>query len=307
MKPYIAIALIAAAAGTLSAQVQDTRPNPFCVLPQFNPTTTGPSPQFDNRQGCTYWVLNYSATGFTALSIQVESAPGANSPGTWVAFAGTVDTGSNPSTSITQTSATMHEYYPWMRINLTSITGTGQVRAQLFGYKTNPNPSGTSTIVGDVTVIGPDAPGAASTQNPVQVAGNDGLDVRAIKTDALGNSLVAGVTQTGTAVYACPTQALFNLTGSGNTQIIAASGATTIRICHISLNSDTSEDIKITRGTGANCGTGTADVTGLYKNVTGFALDFTPQALLKGAASGAICINQSAVAITGGVVIYAQY
>jgi hypothetical protein len=42
----------------------------------------------------------------------------------------------------------------------------------------------------DPVVSGPNAPGTASTANPVQVAGNDGTNVRAIKTDS------AGVTQT---------------------------------------------------------------------------------------------------------------
>ncbi len=307
MKTHITVAALLTIAGIASGQIQDTRPNPFCVLPQFNPTTTGASATFDNRQGCTYWVLNYVATGFSALSIQVESAPGANTAGTFVAFAGSIDSGSNPSTSITQISATMHGYYPWMRINLTSITGTGQVRAQLYGYKSNPSPAGSAIIVGDVTVIGPDAPGVPSTQNPVQIAGNDGTDVRAIKTDATGNLLAAGVTQAGVGVYACDNQAAFSVVASGNTQIIAASGTTRIYICHLSFTTDTVQNIQIKRGTGAGCSGGNNAVTGLYYNVTSFSETYTPWAQLKGNASDAICLNQSATGNAGGVVVWAQY
>lgn len=50
-----------------------------------------------------------------------------------------------------------------------------------------------------MTAIGPDAPGVPSSANPVQVAGNDGTNVRAIRTDANGNSQVAGTAAAGAA------------------------------------------------------------------------------------------------------------
>lgn len=40
-------------------------------------------------------------------------------------------------------------------------------------------------------VAGPNASGAVSTQNPVQIAGNDGTDVRSISTDAAGETIPA--------------------------------------------------------------------------------------------------------------------
>lgn len=51
----------------------------------------------------------------------------------------------------------------------------------------------------DPVVSGPDAPGAASTKNPVQVAGNDGTDVRAIATDTSGDTKVTGLGTAGSA------------------------------------------------------------------------------------------------------------
>jgi hypothetical protein len=80
-----------------------------------------------------------------------------------------------------------------------------------------------------------------------------------------------------------------------------------VRICHISLSTASAEDIKIVYGTGANCVTGPADMTGLYRNVTSIALDFQPTAALRTIASQAVCVNQSAAVNAGGVVIYAQY
>lgn len=333
---YVLLLLPALAA----AQVSDVRPVPNCIV-QFTASAVGVGGTFDNRAGCAYWTINYSSIGFSALTLAVESAPGANVAGTWVTFAGTVGTGSNPNTAITQASTTISGFYPWMRVNLTAATGTGTIRAQLYGYKQNPNGSTTATISGNVAVVGPDANGAVSTTAPVQIAGNDGTDVRRVRldtagltpvgtsaamVDGTGNVATLFTTPTGTngsaypgafpfkfngstwdRDFACTNQAAIVLTASGNTQIIAASGSTTIRICHFSLASDTVQNIKITRGTGTNCGTGTADITGLYYGVTALAFDFTPAAAFRGAASGAICINQSVTGNAGGVVIYAQY
>jgi hypothetical protein len=108
--------------------------------------------------------------------------------------------------------------------------------------------------------------------------------------------------------FICASQAVFNLSGSGATQIIALSGTTVIRICHISMSTTATEDIQIEQGTGSNCGTNNAAITGLYKSVQSMALDFTPQESLRTTTGGrAVCINQSASQALGGVVIYAQY
>jgi hypothetical protein len=107
--------------------------------------------------------------------------------------------------------------------------------------------------------------------------------------------------------FVCTNQAVFNLSTSGNHQIIALSGSTVIRICHVSFSTTAAEDIKFTSGTGADCVTGTADVTGLYKSVQSLAFDFQPTAALRGPASAAICLNQSANQVLGGIVVYAQF
>jgi len=160
-----------------------------CVV-SFTLTAAGNSGVFNNlTKGCTNWTVTYNSTGFSALSLTVQTAPNSSgSPGTWATF--TAATGTNPSTSTTQASATFTGYFPFLRVNLSGLTGTGTVSGLLYGAWNETVATGGSA--GDTTVIGPDAPGSPSTQNPVQVAGNDGTDVRAIKTDTSGNSSVVG-------------------------------------------------------------------------------------------------------------------
>lgn len=247
------------------------RPDCFLPLGLISTVSAGASAgPFDNRTtGCNTWVLSYSSTGFSALSLLVQTASNSTSPPVaWATF--TAATGINPNTAITQATATFGTtatYFPWVRVQLTSKTGTGSISGVLYGWKLPP--SGTISLAANASV------------NVTQVG--------------------------GLTVSACNNQALFNLSGSGNTQIVALSGALTIRICHISFSTTAAEDVKLTRGTGSNCATGTADVTGLYKSVQSMALDFGPFSPLLGAASGAICLNQSAAQALGGIVLYAQF
>jgi len=99
-------------------------------------STAGASSAFDNRSsGCLDWTLEYTSQGFTALSIQLESAPDANgSPGTWVPFGGSVSV-SNPLTNPAQGNSGFSGFFPWVRVNLISVTGTGTVTGLVFGKK----------------------------------------------------------------------------------------------------------------------------------------------------------------------------
>ena len=109
---------------------------PDCIV-AFTFTATG-SRQFDNRAGsCSTWVVNYYSTGFSALSLVLETAPDNNGvPGSWSTF--TAATGSNPNTTTTSaqsTFGTTTSFYPWVRIRLASVTGTGTIRGAFFAYK----------------------------------------------------------------------------------------------------------------------------------------------------------------------------
>lgn len=348
----------------LSAQQGQTPVTPLakCIVPflinstgtgstgHFQPSTTG----YDNRQtGCSNWSIVYSSTGYTVISLVLQSAPALSNtapgtPGTYVTFAGTVVTGINGNTSITQASSTFAGFYPWIRIDAATLTGSGTVVGVLIGTVpidvTGGSSSTSGGCVGTVAtpciVSGPIADGSAVANFPVRIGGKDGsgntqdiitdtggrIDPAAISTalvDAVSNTAnlpsfggAAGVDRNFPFVYngstwdrdfICSNQASFNLSGAGDTQIIAASGSTTIRICHLSFSTTAPEDIKITRGTGANCATGTTDVSGLYKSVQSAVFNWESSQALRGAASGAICLNQTAAQALGGIVIYAQF
>lgn len=81
---------------------------------------------------------------------------------------------------------------------------------------------------------------------------------------------------------------------TGNVQAIAAISGDRI-VCSLSFNADTQGNIKLTTGTGTNCGTGTADFTGTWQNATGLVL--VPFVLPSGLA---LCINFSATVNAGG-------
>ena len=83
---------------------------------------------------------------------------------------------------------------------------------------------------------------------------------------------------------------------SGNNQIVALNASGPMVICHISFNASTAVNIKLTTGTGTNCGTGTADLTGLYYNATGLVLP-----AFRIGTGVALCINFSGTVSAGGM------
>lgn len=312
---------------------------------------------FDNRSvGCTFWTVTYLNDGFATVTLTVQSASDSGgAPGPWAAFVGTVLTGLNPNTSITNAYSILGGYNPWVRVSLSS-TGAGLVRGTLYGYKAGTG-GALASCPSPCPVVGTAATGAAPVGNPVQVGGSDGAAMRPMKVapdgsvevqgpaadgaaggnplgmgvyDALGNArvlraasaatdgdsgsrtgLIAQQTWNGATYdrnFACIHQAPITASGAGYTEIVAASGTTVVRVCHVSFAAATPVNIKFGQGTGANCATGTADITGVYQNVSSFAVDFSPTASLRTTAAGqALCINLAVGVAVGGVVIYAQY
>jgi hypothetical protein len=84
--------------------------------------------------------------------LRFESAPALtdSTPDTFVAFAGTVVSGINPNTAITQATSQFSGYYPWIRINATSVTGSGVIRGLFYGYRISNTASVTATISGAI-------------------------------------------------------------------------------------------------------------------------------------------------------------
>jgi hypothetical protein len=249
---------------------------------------------------CPNWKLDYSSTGYSAISLVVEDAPDSSgSPGTFVTFAGSiVGTGINPNTAITSASTKFTGYFPWMRVRLASHTGTGLITGTLNGFRDDagtisssggggtpcPGTSGTPCVVD-----GPDATGAAPTKAPVQAAGLDGA----------GNLLP----------FQFPTVAgKANVTTSGNTQIIAASGSTVIRLGFLEFTPVTSGNtvnFKLVYGTGSNCATGATDLTAVQSNVLAYSHDFPFP--LNVPSGKALCFNIDAATPTNVTFEYSQY
>jgi hypothetical protein len=149
--------------------------------------------------------------------------------------------------------------------------------------------------------------------NPLFGRLSDGTNAQGVQANPLFTRLSDGTNPFGTsanplfssATPICTSKAIVALTGAGATQIIAAVGGKTIRVCHLSLSSESPVNVQVVEGTGASCATGPANVTGLYRSVLGMALDFNVSPLT-GSASQALCISLGTAVNVGGVLTYAQ-
>lgn len=137
---FLIQALVVLGVMASAAHCQQGPPTPVqpdCVIP-FTFTAAGNTTNFDNRGiGCTNWTITYNSTGFTVLSLAFQSsATTSTAPASYVSFAGTVVTGINPNTNTAQNSSTFTGYYPWLRVLLGGLTGTGTVRGVAYGWRT---------------------------------------------------------------------------------------------------------------------------------------------------------------------------
>jgi hypothetical protein len=100
--------------------------------------------------------MNIFASGVSALSIQFESATdlGGNTPGTFVAFGGTILSGVNPVTATTQATSTFTGMFPWLRVNPTSVTGTGNVVGVVYGFKATSSSINSIFSQGNIPLFG---------------------------------------------------------------------------------------------------------------------------------------------------------
>lgn len=248
------------------------------------------SVSWDNRsKACDRWIVTYSTYGFAgpfSLAVQ-SSADNAGAPAAWVNFAGTVVSGINPNTAITQALTSLSGFYPWMRMSLTATgAGPGNVTATLYGFKDKP---ASVSIGGTVNVQGSAALGAIPG-NPFVMAG-------------YGSGAAPGVVAPQTV---CDLNAPITLAAAaGYTQIIALTAARSIRICHVSLSMQAPVDINLARAPAAACA-GPVAITGVYSTVTALALDFVNGPIVVTAAN-ALCINLGQAVAGGGMITYALY
>jgi hypothetical protein len=278
-----------------------TQPN--CTLSFSLNSTHLTSSNFNNTStNCQTWTLtitsSISVSGFT---LTFKSAPAASNtaPGSFVTYAGSTVTGSNPMTAVgTSTFSNGTTAIPWVNLTASGITGAGTIIGVLQGWNTG-NAGGGGGGGGGCTdpcpVVGTAAAGSVPSGDPVQVAGWDGTDVRTLLTDASGHLLTVGTTAT-------TSNAAVSVSSSGLTQILAASAGKVITIYHISLGFASGVNFQLEYGTGAACGTGTTALTGVYQTVQGIALDvpFTVPV------SQALCVNLGSGVAGGGLLVYTQ-
>jgi hypothetical protein len=104
-------------------------------------TGTGGTPPLNNKQmGCISWQLLYNSNGLSGISVNLQSAPSGQggAVGTWSTFSGTNATGSAslPMTTVNSSGAFVSwGYFPWIRVNVATLTGTGAIDIQLSCWK----------------------------------------------------------------------------------------------------------------------------------------------------------------------------
>lgn len=99
----------------------------------------------------------------------------------------------------------------------------------------------------------------------------------------------------------------FTAAGAGATQIIAGDSTARIRLCHFTATPSTATSVQLQQGTGANCATGTGNLTGAYANVATMALDFGWWSALLSDYGSNVCVNVGAATTVTGVAVYALF
>ena len=133
-----------------SQPLQQVHPAPDCQF-FFTLAAAGSLPLangFDNRQqGCTTWSLSYVNSGFSGLTVTVQSAPNNNgNAGSWVAgfpIQETTVSGSNAATSATGGFWWVQGTNAFVRVTLSGLTGSGVVNGAVFGWRI-PGAAGTA-------------------------------------------------------------------------------------------------------------------------------------------------------------------
>ena len=239
-------------------------------------TSTGGTP-------CVYWTFTYWTNGATGVSIKLEGTnDSGGSPGASYTALTAIQGTSNPATGTNQGGAVLCcDSYPWVRLNPTIFTGSSQTMiARAYGWRTPPGGGVTSA-------------GGTQNVNLIEVGGS----AIALGQTTMSASLPVAIASDQspipfTASVSGCSKTFVNLSGSGNTQILAGSGTKNIYICDLEFSTATPENFKLTEGTGVNCAMGTADASALLLNISAWSL--TPGNGIATATGGdALCANQA--------------
>ena len=135
----------------LLCAITQAQTTPDCNPPAFNLQTNGDGPYtqgyWDNRTiNCVTWVVSYvSDGGASGFTVALQSAVGTNAPGAFTAYTGsmvassasfgTANLGIATYTNLSAT-AGMSVDTPWVRVDVSGGSGTGNMRIQLQGWRT---------------------------------------------------------------------------------------------------------------------------------------------------------------------------
>lgn len=201
---------------------------------------------YNNKNlACSAWSFSYNSQGFSALSMAFQSAPttSTGAVGTFVTFGGTTVTGSNPASATTSSIYNATGYFPWVRVQLASSTGTGSVDVTLYGWV---SPAYIAAVGGSGTGAALNNPsnfvsGASTTQT---------VDVSALLLTTATFPQALLLCKTATA----PITETHTLTGSAPITAVVFTYASTADVsCSVNANS----------GPGATGSTGPTGATGL--------------------------------------------
>jgi hypothetical protein len=94
--------------------------------------------------------------------------------------------------------------------------------------------------------------------------------------------------------------------GIGLQEIIPLTAGQTIRVCGIQFGNSGAADLRLVQGTGVNCATGTANLSGTYRNVLSAVLPYQSNPLTL-ASGQALCLDSSAAVNIGGMVLFDKF
>lgn len=139
---------------------------------------------------------------------------------------------------------------------------------------------------------GPAASGAAPSGNPNWMSG-------------LGSGATGGLLY---PITACDSSQVVTVSAAATTEIVALTASRSIRVCSFSASISLAGTAQWVTGTGTNCGSGTANLTGAYSIATGVT---TSQGtglgeIFKTPSGNALCLSATVGNVTG-VVSYAKY
>lgn len=201
-RTFLLLSLLFAWSGKVG-KAQGTVINADCQIPFSIDATTAPAnvpstSGFNNAtKQCGTWILAYEApTTVSAIQIVLQSASDtAGSPGTFGTFSGTTIVGSNPSMTVPNAQFASQGNPAWVRVHLTSATGTGTIKGSAYGWIVPPQVytsgsgggptanvnvaqyGGTNTTLGQKAMVASMPVVIASDQSPVPVTPSGTQDV----------------------------------------------------------------------------------------------------------------------------------